>query len=137
MRNYKLFCYRNILHCKISSISFLYRTGFLFIQLKFRKEGTRSFPIYLVCKYLASSFVVLLSIYIPVVQLAQSCPTLCNPKDCSMPGFPVLHYLLEFAQTHMHWISDAIQPSHPLSSSSPLDSSSQHQGLFQWVNSLH
>ena len=69
MRNYKLFCYGNILHCKISSISFLYRTGFLFIQLKFRKEETRSFPVYLVCKYLASSFVVLLSIYILVVQL--------------------------------------------------------------------
>ena len=43
------------------------------------------------------------------------CPTLCDPKDCSMPGFPVLH-LLEFAQTHVHWVDDAIQPSHPLSS---------------------
>ena len=43
------------------------------------------------------------------------CPTLCNPMDCSPPGFPILHYLPEFAQTHVHWISDAIQPSHPLS----------------------
>ena len=68
--------------------------------------------------------------------MAQSCLTLRNPKDCSTPGFPILHYLLEFAQTHIHWISDAIQPSHPLSSSSPLDFSSQHQDLFQWINSL-
>ena len=48
--------------------------------------------------------------------VAQSCPTLCNPRDCGTPGFPVLHYLLEFAQTHVHWVGDAIQPSHPLSS---------------------
>ena len=45
--------------------------------------------------------------------VAQSCPTLCNPVDCSRPGFPVVHHLLEFAQTHIHWVSDAIQPSHP------------------------
>ena len=45
-----------------------------------------------------------------------SCPTLCDPMDCSTPGFPVLQYLLEFAQTHIHWVSDAIQPSHPLAS---------------------
>ena len=48
---------------------------------------------------------------------AQSCLTFCNPMD--MPGFPVLHHLLEFAQTHVHWVGDAIQPSHPLSSPSP------------------
>jgi len=46
--------------------------------------------------------------------VAQSCPTLCNPMDCSTPGFPVLHHLPEFAQTHAHWVSDAIQPSHPV-----------------------
>ena len=51
--------------------------------------------------------------------VAQSCPTLCNPVDYSMPGFPVLHYLLELAQTHIHWVSDAIQASHSLSPSSP------------------
>ena len=50
--------------------------------------------------------------------VTQLCPTLCDPKDCSMPGFPVLH-LLEFAQTHVHWVDDAIQPSHPLLSPSP------------------
>ena len=51
--------------------------------------------------------------------VAQSCPTLCNPMDCSTPGLPVHHQLLEFTQTHVHWVGDAIQPSHPLSSLSP------------------
>ena len=59
-----------------------------------------------------------------------------RPMDCSMPGFPVLHYLLEFAQTHISWIGDTIQPSHPLSPPSPSAINlSQHQGLFQWVSS--
>ena len=58
--------------------------------------------------------------------------------DCSTPGLPVHHQLLEFTQTHVHWVSDAIQPSHPLSSPSPpAFNLSQHQGLFQWVSSLH
>ena len=70
--------------------------------------------------------------------VAQSCPALCDPMDCSMPGLPVLHHLLELAQTHVHWVGDAIQPAHPLSSPSPLAFNlSQHQGLFQWVSSLH
>ena len=64
--------------------------------------------------------------------------TLCNPMDCSTPGLPVHHQLLEFTQTHVHWVGDAIQPPHPLSSpSSPAFSLSQHQGLFKWVSSLH
>ena len=62
--------------------------------------------------------------------VARSCPTLCDPMDCSTPGFPVLHHLLEFAQTHDYWVGDAIQPSHPLSSPSPpAFSLSQHQSL--------
>ena len=70
--------------------------------------------------------------------VAQWCLTLCNPMDCSMPGFPVHHQLPERAQTYVHQVSDAIQSSHPLSSSSPPDFNlSQHQGLFQWVSSLH
>ena len=61
-----------------------------------------------------------------------------NPMDCSTPGFPVHHQLLELAQTHVYWVSDAIQLSHPLSSPSPpAFNLSQHQGLFQWVNSSH
>ena len=61
-----------------------------------------------------------------------------TPMDCSTPGFPVLQQLRELTQTHVHWVGDAIQPSHPLSSPSPLAFNlSQHQGLFQWVNSSH
>ena len=70
--------------------------------------------------------------------VAQLCPTLCDPMNRSMPGLPVHHQLLEFTQTHVHRVSDAIQPSHPLSSSSPpAPNPSQHQSLFQWVNSSH
>ena len=66
----------------------------------------------------------------------QSCPTLCNPMNRSRPGLPVHHQLPEFTQTHVHRVGDAIQPSHPLSSPSPpAPNPSQHQGLFQWVNS--
>ena len=62
----------------------------------------------------------------------------CNPMDCSTPGFPVHHQLPELAQTHVHQVGDAIQPSHPLSSPSlPTFNLSQHQGFFKWVNSLH
>ena len=69
--------------------------------------------------------------------VAQLSPTLCNLMDCSMPAFPVHHQLLEFTQTHVHWVSDAIHPSHPLSSPSPPTFNlSQHQGLFKWI-SLH
>ena len=64
--------------------------------------------------------------------------TLCNPMDCSMPGFPVHHQLPELNQTHVHQVSDAIQPSHPLFfPSPPTFNLSQPQGLFQWVSSLH
>ena len=70
--------------------------------------------------------------------VAQLCPTLCDPMNRSTPGFPVHHQLLEFTQTHVHRVGDAIQPSHPLSSPSlPAPNPSQHQGLFQWVNALH
>ena len=62
---------------------------------------------------------------------------LCDRMNHSMPDLPVCHQLPEFTQTHVHWVSDAIQPSHPPSSSSPTLSHSQHQGLFQWVNSSH
>ena len=72
-----------------------------------------------------------------VVQSLKLFLTLCDPMDYSTPGFPVLHHLLEFAQTHVHRVGDAIQPSHPLSSPSPAFSLSRHQGLFQWVSSSH
>ena len=70
--------------------------------------------------------------------VAQSCPTLRDPMNLSTPGLPVHHQLPEFTQTHVHRVSDAIQPSHPLSSPSPpAPNPSQHQSLFQWVNSSH
>ena len=70
--------------------------------------------------------------------VAQSCPTLCDPMDCSMPGLPVHHQLLEFTLNHVHRICDAIQSPHPLSSPSPSAFNlCQHQGLFQWVSSSH
>ena len=70
--------------------------------------------------------------------VAQSCPTLCDPMNCSMPGLPVHHQLPEFTQTHFHRVGDAMQPSHPLSSPSlPAPNPSQHQSLFQGVNSSH
>ena len=70
--------------------------------------------------------------------VTQSCPTLCDPLDWSMLGFPVHRQLLELAQTHVYQLSDAIQPSHPLLSPSPhAFNLSQHQSLFHWVKSLH
>ena len=68
----------------------------------------------------------------------QSCLTLCNSMKCSRPGFPVHHQLPKLDQTHVHWVSDAIQLAHPLPCPSPpAFNLSQHQGLFQWVSSLH
>ena len=70
--------------------------------------------------------------------VTQLYPTLCDPMNRSMPGLPIHHQLLESIQTHVHHISNAIQPSHPLSSPSPPALNlSQHQGLFQWVSSSH
>ena len=84
------------------------------------------------CHYLENPWISQLS------SVAQSCPTLCDPMDCSTPGLPVHHQLPKFTQTHICWVGDAIQPSHPLSSPSPPTFSlSQHQGLSQWVSSLH
>ena len=77
-------------------------------------------------------------IWVQFSSVTQSCPTLCDPMNRSTPGLSVHHQLQEFTQTHVHWVSDAIQPSHPLSSPSPpAFNLSQHQGLFQWVSSSH
>ena len=70
-------------------------------------------------------------IWIQRSSATQSCPALCDPMDCSMPVLPIHHQLPEFIQTHVHWVGEAIQPSHPLSSpSSPAFNLSQRQGLF-------
>ena len=76
--------------------------------------------------------------YIQFSSVAQSCPTLCDPMNCSTPGLPVHHQFLEFTQTHVHRVGDALQPSHLLlSPSPPAPNPSQPQGLFQCVNSSH
>ena len=69
--------------------------------------------------------------------VTQSCLTLSDPMDCRTPGLPVHHQLQEFTLTHVHWVSDAIKPSHPPSSPSPAFKLSQHQGVFKWVSSSH
>ena len=69
--------------------------------------------------------------------VTQSCRTLCYPMECSTLGFPIHHQLLELIQAHVHWVSDAIQPSHSLSSPSPTFDHSQHQDIFKWVSSSH
>ena len=85
-----------------------------------------------------SCVLVLLSCSVQFSSVAQSCPTLCDPMNCSTPGLLFHHQLPEFTQTHVRWVSDAIQPSHPLSSPSlPAPNPFQHQDLFQWVNSSH
>ena len=85
-----------------------------------------------VCVHIWSSLVVHFS------SVAQLCQTLCNPMNCSTPGFPVHHQLLEPTQTHFHHVGDAIQPSHPLPSPSPpAFNPSQHHSLFQWVSASH
>ena len=79
-----------------------------------------------------------MQIHIQPSSVTQSCWILCDPMNRSTTGLPVHHQLLEFTQTHVHWISDAIQPSHSLSSRSPPTFSfSQHQDLFKWVSSSH
>ena len=80
----------------------------------------------------------LVGVSVQFSSVAQSCPTRCDPVNRSTPGLPVHHQLPEFIQTRVRRVSDAIQPSHPWSSPSPPASNpSQHQSLFQWVNSWH
>ena len=75
---------------------------------------------------------------IVLCSVTKSCPTLCYPMNWNMGDFPVLYYLLEFSQTHAHFVGDAIQPSYPISPPSPPPLNvSQHQGLFKWVSSSH
>ena len=79
-----------------------------------------------------------ISVLLQFSSVALLCPTLFDPMDCNTPGLPVHHQLPEPTQTHVHWVHDAIQPSHPLSSPSPpAFNLYQHQGLFKWVSSSH
>ena len=123
------FCFRTLLlllHSFLASDISLFIASYLLankhaeIYLTFRKH----------CRLLVLYYCLLLSCSVVSNSL--------HPLDCSTPGFPVFHHLLKLAQTHVHWIDDAIQPSHPLSPTSPPALNlSQHQGLFQWVSFLH
>ena len=76
--------------------------------------------------------------WLVLILFSCSVMSICDPMDCSTPGFPVHHHLPELAENHVHWVSDAIQPSHPLSPlSPPVLNLSHHQSLFQWVSFLH
>ena len=89
-------------------------------------------------RYMSLKISEMFSISIQFSSVTQSCPNICSPMDCSTPGLPVHRQLPEFTQTHVHWVNDAIQPSHPLSSPfPPVFNLSPHQGLFKWVSSLH
>ena len=95
-------------------------------------------PLYSSVPHLLHPFIYWLALSVQFSSVAQSCPTLCDPMNHSMPGLPVHCQLPESSQTHVHRVGDAIQPSHPLlSPSPPALNLSQHQGLFQQVNSLH
>ena len=97
--------------------------------------------IYIVLKYISQGIYQLQKkknsgLMLQFSSVAQSCPTLCDTMHCSTPGLPVHHQLPEFIQTHVHWVSDAMQPSHPLlSPSPPIFNLSQYQGLFNGVSS--
>ena len=101
----------------------------------------RFVPTHLLCDILANihilCFCMLYIQWYLISSVAQSCLIFCDPMDCSTPGFSVHLQLPELTQTHVRWVVDAIQPSHPLSSASPNFNLSQHQGLFQWVSSSH
>ena len=107
-----------LIYIKFRNFSFKYSLNYFIIHIRFLEER------YKYCRFLCCCSV------------ANLFPTLCSPMDCSTPGLPVLHRLPKFVQTHLHRVGDATQPSHPLSSPSPpAPHPSQHQGLFQRINS--
>ena len=108
------------------------QTLFPFCHWYFRGWKSRLYFKHLVAFYIKEV------IYFSYCSVAESCSTICSPKDCSMPGLPLLHCLPEFAQIHVHWVGDVIQSSHPQRPLSPFTFNlSQHQSLVQWVDSLH
>ena len=130
-----------IIH-SVSSLRLLRMRFKFFLEIRFwkgvnrRQAGELSFgaPKENVSCFFPVPYTVKRSIRFQFSSVAQLCPTLCDPMDCSMPVFPVHHQLPELTQTHVHWVGDAIQPSYPLSSPSPpAFNLSQHQGLFKWV----
>ena len=110
-------------------------------QLELDKEqqtGSKSLKEYVKAVYCYPAYITYMRISVQFSSVTQLCLALCDPMDHSTPSFPVHHQLLELTQTHVHSVSDAIQPSHPLSSPSPPTFNlSWYQGLFQWVSSSH
>ena len=103
-----------------------------------KQTGSKLGKEYVKAVYCVPAYVTYMQSSFQFSSVAKSCPTLCDPMNRSMPGLPVHHQLPEFTQTYVHRVSDAIQLSHPLSSPSPpVLNPSQHQGLFQRVNSSH
>ena len=122
---------------KILEHWFLDKSKFTNLSLLRRGKLKHKFPIR---KYWYNKKFTIICLFSSVQfsSVAQLCLTLCNPMNRSTPGLPVHHQLPEFTQTHVHRVSDAIQPSHPLLSPSlPSPNPFQHQSLFQWVNSSH
>jgi len=127
--------------CSLIQWDIYYCSRYCSRNVAVKKTGENPFSMELSSEIWVLVLILILTPFISSVQfnsVDQPCPTLCNPIDCSMPGLPVYHQLPELTQTHVHWVSDAIQPSRPLSSPSlPALSLSQHQGLFRWVSSSH
>ena len=128
LSSFMLFSYTLHLHTlEMSSMLYIHILLSTYVYHKKLKRRKITYYIYSdICHFYYSFISVQFS------SVAQSCPTLCDPMNRSTPGLPVYHHLPEFAQTHIHRVSDAIQPSHPLSYPSPLaPNPSQHQSLFQ------
>ena len=119
-----------------------YALASLLTWMEFYKIGCSNLKNLLVSLFISysihSGFFFFFFFFFQFSSVAQLCPTLCDPMDCCTSDLPVHHQLLEFTQTHVHWVGDAIQSPHPLLSSSPPDFNlSQSQGLFKWVSSSH
>ena len=109
-----------------------------FVPYRYFREDFVKRSILSICNLLNSDFPNYLSnLFCCCCSVAMSCPTVCNPTDCSTPGSSVLHCLLELAQIHVHWVGDAIQPSHPLSSPSPPAFNLSQHGVFSNELALH
>ena len=118
-------------HDRVKWVSYILSESLLFNWISV-------FVVYLFPSFCCKLICVIFEVSVQFSSVAHSCPTLCNPMNCSIPGLPVHHQLQEFTQTHVHRVSDAIQPSHPWSSPSPpAPNPSQHQSVFQWVYSSH
>ena len=121
---------KSLLQYHNSKASILWLCAFIMVHL--------SHPYITAAKAIALTIQTFVSNNVQFSSVAQSCPTLCDPMNRSMPGFPLHQQHSEPTQTHVYWVSDAIQPSHPLLFSfPPAFNPSQHQGLFKWVSSSH